>query len=170
MKKVTAACFLIMIFISQIGYYFFYSYRQYQIKEEIKEELFASIPESSLELIIQEQYADKIEWEEADKEFYLDGNLYDVAKIKHEDGKTYLYCINDKKEKELLSNFSKTVNHNNRNNRSESSALKFQFSVYVLQRTEIVPEIFTVAPGQFPILDVSLISSFKEINSPPPKA
>jgi len=35
-KKLTAASFLIMIFISQVCYYFYYSYRQHQIKEEIK--------------------------------------------------------------------------------------------------------------------------------------
>jgi chorismate mutase len=166
-KKVTAASFLIMIFISQVGYYFFYSYRQHQIKEEIKEELFAKIPESSLELIIQEQYGDRIRWEEQDKEFYLDGNLYDVAKVKHENGKTYLYCINDEKEKELLANLSKTVNRNHRNGRS---VLKFQFSVYVLNKTEIIPETFSAIPNEFPLLDVSLNTSFKETISPPPKA
>lgn len=39
----------------------------------MERELLAHIPESSLEVIIAEEVADKIEWEERNKEFSLNG-------------------------------------------------------------------------------------------------
>ena len=159
-----------MIFISQIGYYFIYAYEQHLIKEEIKEEILASMPESSLELMVEEQYSDKIEWEEDGKEFYLNGEMYDVAKIKHENGKTLLYCVNDKKEKDLLDHLMKTLGRNHGSGKSGRQVLKSQFSVYDVNKIEIEQVSFTIQSENFVFFNVALKSSFKEINSPPPRA
>lgn len=170
MKKLIASSFLSLIFISQVGYYFFYAYQQHLIKEKIKEEFLAGIPESSLQLFVQEQYADRMEWEEKGKEFYLDGNLYDVAKIKHVNGQTWLYCLNDKREKELVKEFANTVHGNHGTGKSEKQTIKNQVSVYIVYKTEIESLSFIIPSPQFSNLAVSFKSLGKEIAAPPPKA
>ena len=61
-----------------------------------------------------------IKWEEEGKEFSLMGAMYDVVKIKNENGKDYLLCISDAKEDEILATFASVVK-NNSGNSSESS-------------------------------------------------
>ena len=51
----------------------------------MERELLAYIPDSSLEVFVAEEYGDKIVWEEENKEFSIEGVLYDVARIKKSD-------------------------------------------------------------------------------------
>ena len=168
MKKVVALLLLAILFTSQVGYYFIYTIHQHIIKEQIEKQLLANIPESSLEVIIAEQVADKIVWEEKNKEFSLDGILYDVASIEKKDGKTFLYCINDKKEKQLLDDLAKAVNKNNDNKQGRNN-IKSLLLDLVCMSEEAESKTFSV-PSTYSSFNVTLISSFEEINSPPPKA
>ena len=168
MKKALASSLLLILFTSQVGYYFIYTTHQHIIKEQIEKQLLANIPESSLEIINAEQFADKIEWEEKGKEFSLDGILYDVVRIKKTDGKTLLYCINDKKEKQLLDNLAKAVNKNNDNKQGRNN-IKSLLLDLVCMSEEAESKTFSV-PSTYSSFNVTLISSFEEINSPPPKA
>ena len=168
MKKGLASSLLAILFISQVGYYFIYTIHQHIIKEEIERELLAHIPESSLEVIIAEQVADKIVWEEKNKEFSLDGILYDVARIEKKEGKTFLYCINDKKEKQLLDDLAKAVNKDH-DNKQGTNNIKSLLLDLVCMSDEEGPKAFSV-PSAYSRFNVTLVSSFEEINSPPPKA
>ena len=134
----------------------------------MERELLAHVPESSLEVIIAEQVADKIVWEEKNKEFSLDGILYDVARIEKKEGKTFLYCINDKKEEQLLDNLIKAVNKNHDNKQGRNN-IKSLLLDLVCMSDEEEPNFFSV-PSAYSFFDVTLVSSFEEINSPPPKA
>lgn len=156
-----------MLFTSQVGYYFVYTIQQHILKEEIKKEMLAHIPDSSLEVFVQEDLGNKIEWEEDEKEFFLDGALYDVARIKKEDGKTYLYCINDRKEKMLLDNLAKAINknHDNKRNRNLKPALADLISIVPME-----PPVFFSVSSQYIPFTTPLVVSFKESNSPPPRA
>jgi len=130
--------------------------------------MLANIPESSLEVIVAEQVADKIEWEEKNKEFSLDGILYDVARIEKKEGKTFLYCINDKKEKQLLDDLAKAVNKDH-DNKQGTNNIKSLLLDLVCMSDEEDPKFFSV-PSAYSRFNVTLVSSFEEINSPPPKA
>jgi len=168
LKKALASSLLLVLFISQVGYYFIYTIQQFIIKEEMERELLQHIPDSSLEVIIEEEVADNIEWEEDGREFSLDGTLYDVARIEKKEGKTFLYCINDKKEKQLLDNLAKAVgkNHNDKKGRNNIKSLMFDL-VYITTEEEL--KTFSY-PSTYSYFNVTLVSSFEEINSPPPKA
>lgn len=134
----------------------------------MERELLAHIPESSLEVIIAEQVADKIVWEEKNKEFSIEGILYDVARIEKKEGKTFLYCINDKKEKQLLDNLVKAVNKNHDNKQGRNN-IKSLLIDLVCMNDEEEPGSLSV-PSAYSCFNVTLVSSFEEINSPPPKA
>jgi hypothetical protein len=168
LKKPVAATLLFLLFTAQAGYYFIYTIHQYIIKEEIEKQLLADIPDSSLELIIAEQFAGKMEWKEKGKEFSLNGVMYDIVRIKKSGGKTLLYCINDKKEKQLIEDLVKAVsgNHNSKQDRSNvKSPLSDFFFMNHEEGLNIVSE-----PSAYTSLIEKVISSFEEINIPPPKA
>jgi hypothetical protein len=167
-KKLLAAAFLSILFTSQVGYYFIYTIHQHIIKEEMERELLAHIPASSLEVIIAEQVADKIVWEEKNREFSLDGILYDVARIEKKEGKTFLYCINDKKEKQLLDNLVKAVNKNHGNKQGRNNIKSLLLDLVCMGVEEEIRSFS--APSAYSSFNVSLVSSFEEIHSPPPKA
>jgi uncharacterized C2H2 Zn-finger protein len=168
LKKALAALLLLILFTSQVGYYFIYAIHQHIIKEEVERELLAQIPESSLEVIIAEQVADKIEWTEKNKEFSLDGVLYDVARIEKKEGETFLYCINDKKEKQLLDDLAKAVNKNHDNKQGRNNIKSLLLDLVCMSDEEEIRS-FSV-PSAYSSFNVTLVSSFEEINSPPPKA
>ena len=134
----------------------------------MEREMLKQIPESSLEIIVAENFGDKIRWEEKGKEFLLNDELYDVARVELKDGKRYLYCINDKKEKELLDNLVKAVNKNHDTKRARNNikpVLTDLFFTTTLESPKVFSDSFT-----YNMVNVSIVSSFKEIKSPPPKA
>jgi hypothetical protein len=167
-KKAFAAILLSILFMSQVGYYFVYSIQQHILKEEIEKELLSHLPDSSLELVIAEDHNDKLEWEEEEKEFSLNGEMYDVARIEKKDGKTLLYCINDEKEKQLLDNLVKAVTKNHDSKKARNNIKPVLTDLFFTVTLES-PKIFS-GSSTYELLDVSIISSFKEIKSPPPKA
>jgi predicted transcriptional regulator len=168
LKKALAASLLAILFTSQVGYYFIYTVHQYIIKEEVERELLTHIPESSLEVFVAEELGDKILWEEENKEFSMDGVLYDVARIKKSDGKTFLYCLNDKQEKQLLDGLAKAVNANH-GNKQEKNSIKSLLTDLVCMNDEDQSTFLSV-PSTYSRFNVTLVSSFEEINIPPPKA
>ena len=101
------------------------------------------IPESSLEVIVAEELGDKILWQEVNKEFSIDGALYDVARIKKSEGKTFLYCIKDKQEKQLLDNLAKAVNANH-GNKQEKNSIKSLLTDLVCKNDEEQSTSFSV--------------------------
>ena len=138
------------------------------IKEEMEREMLTLIPESSLEVIVAEELGDKILWQEDNKEFSIDGVLYDVARIKKSEGKTFLYCLNDKQEKQLLDGLAKAVNANH-GNKQEKNSIKSLLADLVCMNDEEQSTIFSV-PSSYSLFNVTLVSSFEEINILPPKA
>ena len=134
----------------------------------MEREMLTLIPESSLEVFVEEELGDKIIWEEENKEFSIEGVLYDVARIKKTEGKTFLYCINDKKEKQLLDGLAKAVNANN-SSKQEKNSMKSLLIDLACMNNEEEPTIFSV-PSTYSCFNVTLVSSFEEINIPPPKA
>ena len=134
----------------------------------MERELLAYIPDSSLEVFVAEEFGDRIVWEEENKEFSIEGVLYDVARIKKIDGKTFLFCINDKQEKQLLDGLAKAVNANH-GNKQEKNNIKSLLVDLVCMNDDEEPGIFS-APFIYSNFHADLVSSFEEINIPPPKA
>ena len=132
--------------------------------------LFAHIPENELEIIVLEENAGHIKWEKEEKEFVLDGELYDVAKIKKERGRTLLYCINDKKEKQLLQDYSKALKSTTHPGKSGKNNINFQMPDFLYAAIEKNGAFSLVSNKKIFDFNTALSSSDKEINTPPPKA
>ena len=130
--------------------------------------MLANIPDSSLEVIIAENHKDEIRWEEKGKEFSLKGVMYDVAKVIKKNDRTYLYCINDKKEKELLDDFLNAVDRNQANGKQSSNILKSLVPDLIVLNFD---DVFTIPQytQQFFVKDEEAVSSYIKISTPPPK-
>jgi hypothetical protein len=145
-------------------------FQQYQIKEAVKHELLAKLPESSLEIIDANAHKNDIEWEEEDREFYLHGQMYDVAFIKISNGKKLIYCLNDSKEEDLMKRFANAVNSGNEQNSTSKHGhhiIKFQLSDFVLLNEHTIKINERVSTTYFD-RSFALITNFTEVFTPPP--
>ena len=170
LKKAITIFILSLLFFSQVGYRFIYLIQQHQLKEEAEEQLLSSLHNDQLELINETANQQDIEWEEKDKEFYLHGQLYDVAKKEIVNGKTILYCLNDKKEEQLLNDLAKTIKanaDNNSANKDGKQTIKLQLSDFtILTTNSLSNNLFVVQ--QYPELTVSIYTVIKKVITPPP--
>ena len=171
LRNLSVISLLVLFVISQVGYYCVYHYQQNRIKEDVKRQLFANVPESSL--LVFEIDTPGIEWEEEGKEFYLHGELFDVAKIKNVAGKTFIYCINDKKEEKLLQDLAQTIKSQTDNNGSGKSGkheIKFQITDLTIKHLENISVFDPALSYRYFSFDAELLTSFKKIKVPPPRA
>lgn len=168
MKKIIAILFLSSFFISQAGYQFIFMLQQYHLKEVAEKKVLAGLPDSSLEIIEQDK---SIHWTEKEKEFYRHGEMYDVVKVKKLKGKILLYFLNDKKEKKILKDFANAAKSRNSNNgKTGKQTIKFQVKVYSNQTIQLLILADHFAHQNPFGLEPKIISSYQEINVPPPRA
>lgn len=116
MRKTFAIFLFSVFFCSQLGYFFMYALLRYEADEIMENCLFSSIKEKECDVINYSDDQQQIYWEEKDRTFVLNGNEYDVVKTRQIDGKTYLFCITETRECEMLSDMSSTyaVDHTNK--------------------------------------------------------
>lgn len=140
--------------------------QQYQVKKEVKKELLNKFESSLLEKIELEKNIQSIEWKEEGKEFYLAGQLFDVHKTVIENGKTILYCLNDKKEEELVKRMSNAA-HSNKH--KDKSLLKLIFNSCIIETPLKISTPSSDICTAFFYFDETALPADKEINVPPPR-
>lgn len=159
-----------MLFFSQAGYHIIFSFRQYGIKEEVKQQLLASLPETVLDIIDAEINKDAIDWKEEGREFYLHGQMYDVAFTKIVNGRTLIYCLNDKREEKLLKDLNKQLYGNTNKPGSGhpgQQQIKFQSPDFILlaESAALTPQ----QPKQKYFYRIEKLTSvITELITPPP--
>lgn len=139
----------------------------------MKQELLAKLPESELEIFVEEKFS-SIVWEEYGKEFHYKDEMYDVAYIVDQpDGSRLLYCINDKKEKKLLDHLAKLVESGSdarKQGRSGKNVLKFQLADFIPSASELFPADPGFSKRHYSRFTAPLLTSAIEVKGPPPKA
>ena len=123
---------MVMLVFSQIGYYFVMHMAQHERKEFIKELLHKNINDDILTVIDFTTNKQKIYWEEEGKEFFFNGDMYDLIKTKNVQGKIFFYCINDEKEKELINNYNTVTKNNSSTDKKTKNTFENSFSPYLL--------------------------------------
>ena len=142
--------------------------QQYELKEAAEQRLLSALNDKEFELI--DAGTSGIVWEEDGKEFYLHGQLYDVAKIKTTEGKTILYCINDKNEEQLMERLLKDMKSRSHDsgNKDGSHTIKFQLQDFTYtDENRFFPAVTAAVKMHYehPEEPVSLT---KKVNTPPP--
>ena len=165
LRKYLALIVLMFFLFNIVGYYLLFSYVKNNIQKEVRREIRQGLAEKDL-TIITVPISDEsgICWLKAGKEFTYRGEMFDVVKIKIVKDKKCFYCINDTKEKKLISDFSK-------NNESGPKARKllsnFQY-IYILQAGCFL-NIIETSNHDYCIRSFATASTVKEVTLPPPK-
>ena len=141
---------------SQVGYYLVSYQAQQQRKQEIKELLRQDVSEHLLTVIDYTTNHKNIFWEEEGKEFFFEGELYDLVNTKSIKGKIYFYCFNDGKEKELIENLNSISNNDSAPHKKLKTTFENVISPYIL-----VPLYFSYSPDFFPDKNPSAVPSVK---------
>ncbi|MCF6185235.1 MAG: hypothetical protein L3J56_11575 [Bacteroidales bacterium] len=164
-KYISFILLIIIVFVSNESYLYF-KYLQHNIHQEIKQEIRKGLDEKDLTLIIVSSGNEKeIIWTKKNKEFKYKGLMYDIVKTKIKNKKNYYYCINDIKEKQLITSFSKNNRRRKRTLLKIKKVLnnKYFFEKYSFKTTISKSDIYFCERQQF------YNSQTLEVISPPPK-
>jgi hypothetical protein len=157
---------MLMFFLFNIvGYYLLFSYLKISIQKEVQEEISRGLDEKDLTLItVREGDQSDICWIKPGKEFTYRGEMYDVVKIRVCNEKKFIYCLNDTREKKLITDFSK-------NNESMPRARKILSSyqyVYFLGQSNWF-HVMEPSSNDYCMRSFPTISAAVEVSIPPPK-
>lgn len=169
MKKVTVILLMLILGYIQVGYYVHSLQQREDAKQEFKRAMVASVPDSLLNTFVLSDIQKSIEWEEVGKEFWFDGNLYDVVKQSVIDGKTYLYCLSDTKEKSVVEKEIKITTNNATNTGKNQKTLKFSIPDFTMIANESFGRLPLIDVTRFSTLNPSILSEVRDIDSPPPQ-
>ncbi len=175
MKKIIAIVLLSIFLFNTVGYFIAFQSVQYQIKLEVKSEIFRNASLNELQAVtIAKQNLNKIEWFEYKKEMQYNNERYDVVKIKENSNSITFYCINDKKEQELLVNLNNHINiHSAENkplkNQAAKNLEKNVVKVYFQSKQQFLFPVISESEKIFFQVQLIYRNPLLEINSPPPE-
>jgi hypothetical protein len=148
LKKTVSILLSFLIFLSSSGYILIYVERLANNKEEIRSIINAIQNKSDLlKLRFTKSEYSQLNWRD-EKEFELEGNLYDVARTETTDNEVFVYCLHDENEEMLVSNYENLYRCNSVNDKilsgSQTSTLNIQLlaiqnDLFLLKRmTDVV--------------------------------
>ena len=144
-------------------------HQQYEQKEAVKEKIFEQLKDEELQIISISDHQN-IYWEEDGKEFILNGEMYDVVKRKMINGKEFLYCINDKKEKALIDNYNLVTKGNADTDKKVKNTIDNSCNLFVETENNNSDLDFAVTSKTFYSFDSRILECIATEISPPPKA
>lgn len=121
-----------MLLLSQFGHLAVFSISEMVMEKEFEARLLHTIPNTALEKIVDDG---NLEWEEAGREVFYNGNLYDIVRTHTENGRTVYYALNDRQEKQLIDTYTKNLRREENSKESKSN-----------QNGKFNPMVFTI-PG-----------------------
>lgn len=171
LRRTISISFIVLLFLSQAGYYVYYAAQRNAARQEMKEQLETGIPQNALVQIVLED--NSLKWVEPGREFYLDGKLFDVASVSKQGEKTLLNCVSDNKESDVmqgLAKFLKAGTDTNTDGKTSGHLLKFLLSDYIVQSHEKLFLSVQLTGLRHAIYDAVIHSVVTEVNAPPPRA
>jgi hypothetical protein len=103
MKQTLSVIFLFLILLKVGGFMAVLSVQREIARESVIEKMARNSSTTNLTCIVgTAQNVSKIDWEEADKEFWFEDKLYDVVKIEIKNGQIYYYCLADNDETDIV--------------------------------------------------------------------
>jgi len=101
-KKTGAILLLLLLFYTQWGHYAQFVLLQWRMREAARETWVAALPDTAFLRVSLADMNAGGKWEEAGKECWYKGHLYDVIRTKTGKGTTILFCMDDEREERLI--------------------------------------------------------------------
>jgi hypothetical protein len=132
LKKLTKKLLLLVLFLlflfKIVGYFPIVKINQYLIYKQIEKQIVKLTPNQFLHKITisteNPNSANQIRWEKPNKDFWYNGRLYDIVRVVNTSKSTTYYCIEDKKETNLLLSFEK----NSKQTDTQPTVLSWEFA------------------------------------------
>ena len=124
LQRLVYTAILALFLLQIVGYLPVFKFKQWDIRRKMELMIKENVLNEAVHIItISDDNKTKLHWERADKEFWFDGNLYDIVRSETKGNTTIYYCLNDVKETHLTLNYAETLkNHVNAPN-TEGGAL-----------------------------------------------
>lgn len=112
MRSVVATVLLHFVLLQAAGYLIVFEIQKYEIRQEIKHQIKAGVPDTELVLlkIVEGKFHPTFQRVE-EHEFRYDGKMYDVVRQESHGDTTWYYCLADEKETQLFANLEELVKH-----------------------------------------------------------
>jgi hypothetical protein len=112
LKKLAAILIMFFFLFNSGGYFILFKWKQEMVRQEIrqkiKKQLKLSVPSSeTVEIVFFP--GEKINWVKPEKEFWHQGDLFDVITKEYKNDTLIFKCINDIQEKALFANLDELV-------------------------------------------------------------
>lgn len=106
LKKIISILFVILIIVELCGVFFLFKVQQQIIKYSVFHQIKMKNIQKDVSVIrLSNDEFKKLKWTEEEKEFEYHCILYDIVSIERVNDFVIIYCINDIKENQLISNF-----------------------------------------------------------------
>ena len=144
---------------------------QRNLKENIKEKIVHQVAGNELDTISFTDNRERIYLEtDEDNEFSFNDEMYDVVKTKTVNGKVMLYCINDKKEKELVDNYNLVTKQNSSSDKKGKNTVDNTFNLFIYQAEKNDGLVAIRDSNKYYSIEPHLTEGVDDNTSPPPKA
>lgn len=137
---------LMLIFLSQVGYYGMFAIEQELIRYEQKRKLLSSLSNDELERI---PWQASMQFMDDDQEFSLHGQQYDIVRTAVEGGIRVYYAVSDRHETELLKKLADAGGSHGQQQGAKKGLLKLSFvfhSFHTVQHIPPVPGLLVLRP------------------------
>jgi len=132
--------------------------------DALETNIFSSLNDKECTSIAYNDNFSRITWQ-SDDEIVFNSQEYDVAKVKTVNGKTYLFCITENKENELLSDISFAY----ASDHTTDIDSQLIFSDECILNSESNPVIFFTRLNKKTVFDQSVSELSSDILLPPPR-
>jgi len=148
MQRAVAISLLFFMLLQAGGYFFVFKIQQHEIRQEIKQQIKAGMPEDELVLLkIPNALAHESRsfWSIPEREFRSNGVMYDVVRQEGHGDTTWYYCLADEKETRLFANLDEAVKRDMNQNPARQQKLE-----RILQ---LLGPLYFSHPQDFPFLE-----------------
>ena len=153
-----------------MGYYFHSLGKREEAKSEFEQKLSSLISDTDCIRFQWNEISNKIHWEENGKEFWLNNKLYDVVKQKHVNGKSYLYCLADEKEEQIVHKQVELTKGNANYPAKNSKTSRFNIPDFILANDEADVCASIYVPATLCYYHTQEMLQYYDPTSPPPQA
>ncbi len=166
MRKVISIILLTIFIINLEGSYILFRYQQLAVQKEIKAQIRLNLPDKSLTVIvIPLSGLPGLQWIRENKEFTYQGKLFDVVRTSVSENQTRFYCINDKKESQLIKDYTKK---RDQTEKSKKPLQKIPNTIYLFSGFQLdIPQ--GLEQQLFFTQNKEYTSRISDLLSPPPK-
>lgn len=174
MKKILVLFFFFLTFLKIGGFVAILGITREVIRKQVFQKIKNEIAITETKCIVgTTENIKKIIWEKENKEFWFDGELYDLIRVEEKQGVKHYYCLSDKNEQHIIATMDNLIISNNGSpiNQTSKDILVLIFQPAIIGTYQIVNLKITISSifTKFPPILSFYSSPYCFQLSPPPE-